>query len=196
MLVETPELRRAREFLNDTQIFIASGVSIDRIGEVAGAAAKLRIALDNLDEAAAIEWMSRLHNFLDPMEGFTVFLQRRLEERRQEQVRRLAVASAEAERNTQFIDAYLRAHIGDKTTEQMLKQRERLRASLSSQSVDEVERANETFKTYVDDNALRDAHDGFVASYGKPPTHAAPQALTLEQKLGIRREEQVSDRRI
>ena len=76
-LVETPELRRAREFLNDTQIFIASGVSIDRIGEVAGAAAKLRIALENLDEAAALEWMSRLHNFLDPMEGFTVFLQRK-----------------------------------------------------------------------------------------------------------------------
>ena len=68
----------------------------------------------------------------------------------------------------------------------MLKQRERLRASLSSQSVDEVERANETFKTYVDDNALRDAHDGFVANYGKPPTQAAPQALTLEQNLGIR----------
>ena len=69
--------------------------------------------------------------------------------------------------NIKFVDAYLRAHIGDKLTEQLLKQKQRLSASLSSQSVDEVAKANDAFGTYLNDNVLREAYSAFVDEAGR-----------------------------
>ena len=160
----------AIEFLNDTQRFIGTQPAIDRIGDIALEAAALRKAIDGADPAAAQKAMARLKGMLDPVEGFSDFLQRRLEERRRELARRLAVATAEAEMNIKFVDAYLRAHIGDKLTEQLLKQKQRLSASLSSQSVDEVAKANDAFGTYLNDNFLREAYSAFVNEAGPSET--------------------------
>ena len=110
--------------------------------------------------------MARLKGMLDPVEGFSDFLQRRLEERRRELAQRLAVTTREAEMNIKFVDAYLRAHIGDKLTEQLLKQKQRLNGSLSSQSVDEVAKANDAFGTYLNDNFLREAYSAFMNEAG------------------------------
>ena len=84
----------AIEFLNDTQRFIGTQPAIDRIGDIALEAAGLRKAIDGADPAAAQKAMARLKGMLDPVEGFSDFLQRRLEERRRELARRLAVTTA------------------------------------------------------------------------------------------------------
>jgi tetratricopeptide (TPR) repeat protein len=184
-LTDTPTLLEARDYLNDIQAFISGQQSIDRIGEIAREAADLRIALDKYDESAAIQSSRRLGNLLNPIDGFTAFLQQRKDERGRDKARRLAVASADAEKHIYFLNEYLRTHIGDKTTGQLLKQKERLSNSLQSRTIDEVTKANAAFNDYINDAALREQYDKISQDYGKPRVPPAPEPGTLEERLGV-----------
>ena len=114
LAIETTLLRDARRFLDDVQKFIAKQTSVERIGEIAREAAYLRIALDSFDETTAVQSKKKLSDLLEPINGFLDFLKERQAERDRDTARRLAVASAEAEKNIYFIDEYLRQYLGDK----------------------------------------------------------------------------------
>ena len=182
--VETPNLADAREFLDDTQKFTADH-KVDRISEIAQEALNLRLALDAFDEATAMQAKRHLSDLLDPVEGFREFRQVRDQDRDHERARRLAVTSAEAEKNLVFIEEYLRTHVGDKITEQLLKQRERLSASLDSRLIDEITVANDTFRAYLNDNVLRKEYEEVTKDYGKPPPSPAPKPGSPEEALGV-----------
>jgi tetratricopeptide (TPR) repeat protein len=81
LAIETKILRDARAFLSDVQKFMATQTSDDQIGEIAHESASLRFALDNFDEAAAIQFKKKLSELLEPINGFKDFLRERQAER-------------------------------------------------------------------------------------------------------------------
>ena len=117
----------------------------------------------------------KMKELLDPIEGFNDFLQQRQAQRERELAGRLDVASTEAEKDIYFIDKYLSKNLADARTEKLLKLRERLDASLKAHSIDQLTKANETFQTYINDNALRDQYQTIAHEYVQPPPSPAPQ---------------------
>jgi hypothetical protein len=126
-----------------------------------------------------------LSELLDSVQGFKEFRQQKLAERQRERERRLTVISSEAEKGVFFVDEYLRKNLGDKRTQQLLKQKERLGDSLKSHSIDEITSANDAFQKYLVDNSLSDDYREITRDFTKPtspPTNKGPQSL--EDALG------------
>jgi tetratricopeptide (TPR) repeat protein len=145
LAIETKILRDARAFLSDVRKFMQTQTSDDQVDEIAREAALLSIALDNFDETAAIQSKKKLSNLLEPINGFNDFLRERQAERDRDEARRLAVASAEAEKSISFVRDFFRRNIGDKRTDALSKIKEQLDASAKSQSINEIISANEAF---------------------------------------------------
>ena len=181
--VETAALKKARDFLSDTQAFIADRKLPVEIADIAREAAALRVALDQFDEPTAKQAAKRLHELLDPVDGFIEFTQLRDQDRDREQDRRLLLATAETKKDIAFIDHQLLTHIADKITEQLLKHRDRLVAALKGQVIDDINAVDDTFKNYVNDNGLRDTYVEFGKDYGKPPSSSTKPPPPLEAVL-------------
>ena len=179
--VEPSIFVEAIDFLNDTHRFIADRKLIDGISEVALQALNLRTAIDKGDEASTRSSVNHLKELLGPVPGFTKFRQQQEQERGQERARRLTAVTFEAQKNIYFVDEYLHTHIGDKITEQLLKQKARLSAALTGQSSDVIGKANDMFQTYLKDNALLDKYQETDSKYGKPPQRQRDRRLLKHQ---------------
>jgi tetratricopeptide (TPR) repeat protein len=182
LAIETQILRDARTFLSDAQKFIEGQTAVDRLAEIARAAASLRGALDDFDEREAIEWQKKLSDLLEPINGFRNFLRERQAHRDQDEALRGDIASAEAKKNIYFVDDYIRRNLVGKRTDALLKMREQLDAAVRSQSLDQLNTTNGTFQTYIKDSGL---HEEYETVTRNAPIRTPPITPTEKNRFAI-----------
>jgi hypothetical protein len=181
---ETPRLKQARIFLEDAQKFLASQQAVSGMPAIASEAAKLKIALNNFDEAGAVQSMAHLTDLLKPISGFEAFEKQQQADRQREYARQLAEASSEGDKNLYFIDRYLKENLGDPKTGSLIKLREQVDGSKTRAALEEITKANDSLQTYVTANGLSNSYQRIVSEYaGSIP--ASKNQGTLEDRLGI-----------
>jgi peptidoglycan hydrolase-like protein with peptidoglycan-binding domain len=172
---DTPELRKARLFLDDARTFIASQQAVSSISSIASEAANLQLAITNFDEASALRSMKKLGDLLKPLPGFSEFVQERTAERDREQQRQLAESTKHASRNIYFIDGYMRTHLGDEHTPSLLKLRERLSQSISKKLLSDLDDGNTQLEAYVEQQRLSNSYEQIVRDFRDEAPASAPQ---------------------
>ena len=181
---ETAKIKEARAFLADFKKFIADQKSVPSISAIATEAANLQVALDKVDEAAALRSMQDLNGLLKPMPGFDEFEQEQKASREREEARRLAEARTEANRNIFFVDNYMKDHLGDPKTSMLLKLRGQLDGSRTKNTVDDINKANDFLHSYVEGNDLSDAYKTLSGSFSGA-TGGPGDSRGLVERLGI-----------
>jgi tetratricopeptide (TPR) repeat protein len=136
---ETKKIKQGRAFLNDVREFIAAQTSPpDNITAIANEAANLQLAIDRFDEDAAVRSMSSLSNILKPLTGFSSFMEQRVVEQQRQDARRLADAKTEGTKQIFFVDNYIKEHLGDTKTAQLLGFRAQIDQAIKSDDVSEI----------------------------------------------------------
>ena len=97
--VEIAKIREANVFLDDIKSFMADQQTVPSIVEIAGEAATLQIAIDKMDDVAAVASMNKLNELMKSIKGFDVFLAEKRAERQREYARRLVGAKNEGAKN-------------------------------------------------------------------------------------------------
>ena len=182
---ETAKIKEARAFLADSKKFIADQNSVPAISAIATEAANLQVALDKADEATALRSMQNLNGLLKPIPGFDEFEQQQKAFREREEARRLARARTEANRNIFFVDNYMKDHLGDPKTSMLLKRRGQLDGSLTKNTIDEIDKANDALHSYVDGNELSDAYKIVSGGFADAITSTSINSGNLVERLGI-----------
>ncbi len=181
---ETQRLKQARVFLEDAQKFLASQQAVSGMPAIASEAAKLQIALNNFDEAGAVQSMAHLTDLLKPISGFDDFENRQQADRQREYARQLAEASSQAVKNVFFIDRYLRENLGDPKTGSLIKLREQIDGSKTRAALDEITKANDSLQIYITTNGLSNSYQRIASEYAAP-TPAPKYQGTPNDRLGI-----------
>jgi peptidoglycan hydrolase-like protein with peptidoglycan-binding domain len=181
---ETPKIKEAHAFLADSKKFIADQKSVPAISAIATEAANLQVALDKADEAAAQRSVQSLNGLLKPIPGFDEFEQQQKAAREREETRRLNEARTEANRNIFFVDNYMKDHLGDPKTSMLLKLRGQLDGSRTKNTVDDINKANDTLHSYVEGNDLSDSYKTVSGSFSDASGTPA-DSRDLVERLGI-----------
>ncbi len=182
---ETVRIKEARAFLADSKQFIAGQKSIPSISAIATEAANLQVALDKVDEPSAVQSMQNLNELLKPIPGFDEFEQQQNVSRQQEEARRLAQARTEGNRNIFFVDNYMKDHLGDPKTSMLVTLRRQLDGSVKKNTIDDIDKANDALRSYVDGNDLSDAYKTVSGSF-PATTGPSDNSGSLIARLGIR----------
>jgi peptidoglycan hydrolase-like protein with peptidoglycan-binding domain/uncharacterized protein YecT (DUF1311 family) len=180
---ETPRLKQARVFLEDAQKFLTSQQAVSGMPAIASEAAKLQIALNDFDEAGAVQSMAHLTDLLKSISGFEDFERQQQADRQREYARQLAEASSEGDKNLYFIDRYLKENLGDPKTGSLIKLRDQIGGS-QKWNLGEITTANDSLQTYVSTNGLSNQYQRIVSEYAAP-TPAPKNQGTLNDRLGI-----------
>jgi hypothetical protein len=151
---ETARLKEARVFLDDARKFISSQNSVPSISNIANQAASLQIALDKFDDNAATQSMKRLTDLLKPITGFDEFEKQQQSDRQREAARHLAEAKSKGADNIDFIDSYIKDHLGNSKTMSLASIRENIDTALRKNSLEEINSANDALQNYVNSNEL------------------------------------------
>ncbi|MDR3413470.1 MAG: hypothetical protein P4L87_21365 [Formivibrio sp.] len=183
--IETARLKEARAFLDDSKNFIGEQKSVPSISAIANEAAGLQIALDKFDEPAAVQSMQKLANLLKPIPGFDDFEQQQQATRAREKARFLAEAKSQADKNTFFIDGYMKNHLGDTKTASLLKLRGQIDTSLKTNIIEEISKANDAVAAYVTQTGLMEAYDAIGNEYSRPVAPAPDSSKTLAERFGF-----------
>ena len=183
--IETPALKEAGAFLEDSKGFIANQKSVPGISTIANEAATLQIAINKIDEPAAVQSVQRLTELLKPIPGFVQFEQQQRANRQREKARMLAEAQTDSKRNMFFIDSYMKDHLGDPTTGPLLKLRDQIETSVKANTIDEISKANIALSDYITQNGLSDAYGASTTEFSNPTERLPENPKTLAERLGI-----------
>jgi uncharacterized protein len=178
---DTPRLNDARIFLEDAKKFIAAQNSVPSISAIAQEAASLQIAIGKFDETEALKARQRLADLLQPLPGFEEFEQQQQAARTHEEALQLAAAQTEGNVNIAFIDNYMRVHLGDSKTAALTNFKDQIDKALKSNAIEQISRANNALRSYVDNNGLSDLYQ--ESRTKKPnPTSSVAERLGVKDK--------------
>lgn len=182
---ETAKLKGARIFLEDSQKFISAQQTVPSISAIASEAANLQIALDKFDESAAVQSMNKLGDLLKPIAGFSDFQKQQQAERDRQDARQLAELKLKVDENLNFIDGYVKAHLGDLKTTSLIKLREQTTSAVKKNSIDGLTTANDAVQGYVKENGLADAYEAFASTNGNKTGTTGESPKSLAERLGL-----------
>jgi hypothetical protein len=180
-------LAEARIFLQDAQKCVREQTSVPALPEIATAAANLKLAIDRLDEDAAVQSTRKLDALLKPISGFGDCQRRLQAEREADDARRLAEAKAGSTKNLYFIDNYVKGHLGEAKTAALLALRQQIDAAIKGNDLAKIARENGELRTYVTNNGLADTYDEITQNTPAPsPGSPGPSdsAKRLTQQFG------------
>ena len=189
--IDTPNLKSARFFLEDAQAFVAEqNPAPPSISQIATAAAALQIAITKFDEKEATEAKLRLDGLLNSMTGFREFLRVRQGERDRIDGRRLAASIIQANKHLFFVDNYIKKHLLDVKSGPLLRLREQINAALIGKNNDDLDRAIDVIRAFIQNNQLSKEYQIILDSYptraGFETTDAFNALLTEETQLVLR----------
>jgi hypothetical protein len=174
---DTPKLKEARLFLDDVQKFIAGQTSAPlSISSIATAAANLQIAILRFDEGAAIEAEEHLNGLLHPLRGFQEFQKSQQDEKDRQDAQHLVDARNQATQNLLFIDNYVMRDLLDQKNAPLIRLRNQLDAAVNNQQIDEIVQANNALQSFVRDNSLSVAYQGFFNGQAEAKAAAEERA--------------------
>jgi peptidoglycan hydrolase-like protein with peptidoglycan-binding domain/uncharacterized protein YecT (DUF1311 family) len=182
---DTLQLKEARAFLEDAKKFIAVQKAVPSISTIANEAANLQIALDKFDEPSAVKSMQKLGDLLKPIAGFEDFEQQQQAARKREAARQLAEARNEGTKNIFFVDSYMKDHLGDPKTTSLLNLREQINDSLKKNMIEQISKATDSLRSYINENGLADAYEASSKEFSNPTVPSTGNSKTLEEELGI-----------
>jgi uncharacterized protein len=157
--IETARLKDARIFLEDAKKFIGQQTNVPTISEIAKEAASLQLAVNQFDEHAAVESMRKLGDLLKPVTGFTEFEKEQQVDRAHTEARQLAEAKTLAGQNIFFIESYFQGHLGEPTTQPLLRLRQDVDNAVNANTFEKIAKANDAVSAYVKSNGLQTAYD-------------------------------------
>ena len=182
---DTAKLGEARVFLEDAQKFIAEQTTVPSISEIAKEAARLQIALNGFDEAATKQSMQRLQPLLKSIPGFDEFEQQRQAARQRQEAQRLSEAKLLGDMDIFFVDEFMKTHLGDTKTASLIALKERIKKALKTDSIAETTNANDSFRSYVEENGLREPFDVISKNFSGPTAAPADNTKPPAERFGL-----------
>ena len=166
--IDTPNLKRARLFLEDVQAFVAEQSPVPpSISQIATAAAALQIAITKFDEKETMEARLRLDELLNSMTGFQEFLKSCQGERDRLDGQRLTASIAQADKHLFFIDNYIKKHLLDAKNAPLLRLREQINAALTNRNNDELDKISDAMVAFIQSNQLSQEYQIIIDCYPK-----------------------------
>ena len=103
----------------------------------------------------------------------------------QQDARRLADVRTDGTKNIYFIDNYIKGHLGETKTAQLLGLKTQIDQAIKKNDVEEITQRNATLRSYLKDNGLLDAYEAIVRNFLIPSPDGQPDQSKRAAGLGL-----------